>query len=250
MKNLRSIITLVALSSLSACSQIKSLFPDKEKEYQYTVELPRLIYPADLQVNVVPVLPKTMTHAEPVNTAAITATNDLIKSTAAVTNSSTNASASHSSTSPIVDKAYNNNDEEEEELAAKLITVERINVDKGENRLRLNVPYLRAWRILGKSLSRKALEVMVRNQEAGFFTLKYDPDERSVKDLSYIDNLKGLLGTLTSNEKTYIIKLEKDQLQTDVTVLDKDQKPVTDADSVKLLTLIQETIKADLMTHK
>ena len=247
MKTIISIITLVALSSLSACSQIKSLFPDKEKEYQYTVELPPLIYPTDMQVNIVPVLPKSMTHAEPVNTAAITAANDLTKSTAAVTNSTTNASASHSSTSPIVDKAYNN---DEEELAANLITVERINVDKGENRLRLNVPYLRAWRILGKSLSRKALEVMVRNQEAGLFTLKYDPDERSVKELSYIDYLKGLLGNLTSNEKTYIIKLEKDQLQTDVTVLDKDQKPVTDADSVKLLTLIQETIKADLVTHK
>ena len=246
MKTKISIISVVALCSLSACSQIKSYFPDKEKEYQYTTELPRLIYPADLQVNVMPVLPKTMTHAEPVNTAVITATNDLTKSTAAVTNSSTNANASHSSTSPIVDKAYN----DEEELAAKLITVERINVDKGENRLRLNVPYLRAWRILGKSLSRKALEVMVRNQEAGLFTLKYDPDERSVKDLSYIDNFKALLGNLTSNEKTYIIKLEKDQLQTDITVLDKDQKPVTDADSVKLLTLIQETIKADLVTHK
>jgi uncharacterized lipoprotein len=176
-----------------------------------------------------------MTTAEPVNTKPVIATNAITKPVAAASQST-----------PVVDKAY----DDEEELAAKLITVERINVDKGENRLRLNVPFIRAWRILGKSLSRKALEVMVRDQESGLFTLKYDPDERSVKDLSYMDSLKALLGTLRSNEKTYLIKLEKDQPQTDVTVLDKDQKPIADVDSVKLLTLIQETIKADLATHK
>ena len=239
MKITLSIITIIALSSISACTRIKSYFPDKEKEYQYTAELPPLIYPADLKVNVLPVLPGSMTHADPSNATPDIATNVLTKPTAVVSESST-------TTTPTVDKAYS----DEEELAAKLVTVERINVDAGENRLRLNVPFIRAWRILGKSLSRKALEVMVRDQEAGLFTLKYDPDEHNVKDLSYMDSLKALIGNLRSNEKTYIIKLVKDQPQTDVIVLDKDKKPIADTDSVKLLTLIQETIKADLATHK
>ncbi|MCX7081740.1 MAG: outer membrane protein assembly factor BamC [Methylococcales bacterium] len=237
MKITLSIIAIFALSSISACTRIKSYFPDKEKEYQYTTELPPLIYPADLKVNVLPVLPGSMAHAEPTIAAPNIATNALTKPTAV---------ASEPSTTPTADKAYS----DEEELAAKLVTVERINVDASENRLRLNVPFIRAWRILGKSLSRKALEVMVRDQEAGFFILKYDPDEHNVKDLSYMDSLKALIGNLRSNEKTYIIKLVKDQPQTDVIVLDKDKKPIADADSVKLLTLIQETIKADLATHK
>jgi outer membrane protein assembly factor BamC len=230
MKIIISIIAIIALSSISACTRIKSYFPDKEREYQYTSELPPLIYPADLKVNLLPVLPGAMTHAEPINTVADTMTNALT------------ASAS----TPTVDKAYN----DEEELAAKLVTVERIHVDKGESRLRLNVPFIRAWRIVGKSLSRKALEVIVRDQEAGLFTLKYDPDEQSANELSYTDRLKALIGTLRSNEKTYLIKLEKDQPQTDVTVLDTNQKPIADVDSVNLLTLIQETIKADLAAHK
>ena len=233
MKTIISIITVVALSFLSACSQIKSYFPDKEREYQYTSELPPLIYPADLKVNVLPVLPKAMAHAEPVNTPPVIPAHVAKTPTAA-------------KATPTVDKAYS----DEEELSAQLITVERINADKGENRLRLNVPFTRAWRILGKSLSRKALEVMVRDQDAGFFTVKYDPDEQDVKDFSYFDSLKALIGDLRSNEKTYSIKLEKDQPNTEVTVLDKDQKPTTDTDSVKLLTLLQESIKADLATHK
>ena len=242
MKTIISIIAIMALSSLSGCARIKSLFPDKEKEYQYTTELPPLIYPVDLKVNVLPVMPRAMTHAEPTsaaseNTAPAITTNTITKPTAV---------ESDAKTATTVDKAYN----DEEEIAAKLVTVERINADKGENRLRLNVPYIRAWRIVGKSLSRKALEVMVRDQEAGLFTLKYDPDERDVKDRSYMDSLKALIGTLRSNEKTYLIKLEKDQPQTEVTVLDKDQKLIADVDSVSLLTMIQETIKEDLATHK
>ncbi len=237
MKNLISILTVVTLSSLTACSQIKSYFPDKEKEYQYSAEIPPLIYPADLKINVVPVLPTAMTQVKPVDTAPVVAAN-VVKPVSAV--------VKDSSVTPTIDKVYS----DEEELAAHLITVERINVDKGENRLRLNVPFIRAWRILSKSLSRKALEVTVRDENSGLFTLQFDPDEQSEKELSYLDSFKALLGNLRSNEKTYTIKLEKDQPQTDVTVLDKDQKPIADEASTKLLTLLQESIKADLATHK
>jgi len=238
MKTIIYIITHVALCFLSGCTQFKSYFPDKEKEYQYTTELPPLIYPADLKVKLMPALPAAMTHAEPENTAPVA-------TAAAITNPTAIASDSKPVTS--VDKVYKDS---EVELDAKLITVERINVDKNVNALRLNVPFYRAWRIVSKSLSRKALEVIVRDQEAGLLTLKYDPDEHSSTELSYLDSLKSLVGALGSNEKTYIIKLEKDQPQTDITVLDKDQKPATDADSVNLLTMMQETMKADLSTHK
>jgi len=238
MKTIIYIISLVALCSLSACTQFKSYFPDKEKEYQYTAELPPLIYPADLKVKLMPALPAAMTHAEPESTAPVATTTAIAKPTAVASDAKPVAN---------VDKVYN---ESEVELDAKLITVERINIDKNVNALRLNVPYYRAWRIVSKSLSRKALEVTVRDQDAGLLTLKYDPDAHSSTELSYLDSLKALIGMLRSNEKTYIIKLEKDQPQTDITVLDKDQKPATDADSVNLLTMMQETMKADLSTHK
>jgi outer membrane protein assembly factor BamC len=238
MKTIIYIITLIALCFLSACTQFKSYFPDKEREYQYTAELPPLIYPADLKVKIMPALPAAMTHAEPESTAPVSTTTGITKPTAVASDNKLVAS---------VDKVYNDS---EVELDAKLITIERINVDKNVNALRLNVPFYRAWRIVSKSLSRKALEVMVRDQEAGLLTLKYDPDEHSSTELSYMDSLKALIGTLRSNEKTYIIKLEKDQPQTDITVLDKDQKPATDTDSVNLLTMMQETMKVDLAIHK
>ena len=51
---------------------------------------------------------------------------------------------------------------------------------------------------------------------------------------------------IQSNEKTYRLKLEENNQQTDIVVVDEDQKLLSDAASVKLLTVLEATIKADL----
>ena len=51
---------------------------------------------------------------------------------------------------------------------------------------------------------------------------------------------------IQSNEKTYLLKLEENNQQTDIVVVDEDQQLLSDAASFKLLTLLEETIKADL----
>ena len=43
-----SLLAVAILPNLTACGYIKSLFPDKEKDYQYTTEIPPLILPPDL----------------------------------------------------------------------------------------------------------------------------------------------------------------------------------------------------------
>jgi outer membrane protein assembly factor BamC len=127
------------------------------------------------------------------------------------------------------------------------ITVERVKFDDGENRLRINVPFTRAWRIVNKALSRKSIEVTGRNQEAGLFTVEYDPDEQKVEDGSYWDEVVFMFSGIQSNEKTYLLKLAENNQQTDIVVVDEeDQQLLSDAASFKLLTLVEETIKADL----
>ena len=110
----------------------------------------------------------------------------------------------------------------------------------------MNVPFTRAWRIVNKALSRKSIEVTERNQEAGLFTVQYDPDEQKVEDGSYWDEVVFMFKGIQSNEKTYLLKLEENNQQTDIVVVDEDQQLLSDAASFKLLTLVEETIKADL----
>ncbi|MGR9114362.1 MAG: outer membrane protein assembly factor BamC [Gammaproteobacteria bacterium] len=44
----KATVLVIALTASSACSRIKSYFPDKEKDYQFKTEIPELILPDDL----------------------------------------------------------------------------------------------------------------------------------------------------------------------------------------------------------
>jgi outer membrane protein assembly factor BamC len=242
------LITATVLINLSACSYIKSLFPDKEKDYQYTTEIPPLILPADLKKTQVPGVPKSASSAPSSPSpsappAAVNATVDEARSAAPAINESVVASPA-----PAEQATHATAPENESVVPDTAITVERIKFDAGENRLRINVPFIRAWRIVGKALSRKSIEVTERNQEARLITVLYDPDEQKVEDGSYWDEVVFVFSGIQSNEKKYLLKLEENNQQTDIVVVDEDQQILSDAASFKLLTLLQETIKADLAT--
>ncbi len=53
------VIFAAAFVNLSACSYIQGLFPDKEKDYQYTTEIPPLVVPPQLSENPVFKRPET-----------------------------------------------------------------------------------------------------------------------------------------------------------------------------------------------
>jgi outer membrane protein assembly factor BamC len=59
------LISAAALSALSACTYVKTLFPDKEKDYQYTTEIPPLIWPDDLKKDYLPEVTRAAVSAPP-----------------------------------------------------------------------------------------------------------------------------------------------------------------------------------------
>jgi len=226
------IIAATVLLNVSGCSYVKTLFPDKEKDYQYTTEIPPLILPEDLKKSHIP----SLTTATPSPAPAPISGNTTIP----VEEIAATASATNEAPAPVVIP------ETEPALSNIAITVERIKATEAENRLRINVPFINAWRMVNKALSRKALEVTERNQEAKQITVQYDPDEQAPKDESYWDEVVFMFSGIQSNEQTYLLKLEENNQRTDITVTDKDQQLLSDAASVKLLTLLENTIKADL----
>jgi len=234
-------ITATVLFNLSACGYIKSLFPDKEKDYQYTTEIPPLILPDDLKKNQTPSVTTLASSTPPLDAAAVSpvAVNTPLEEAASAAQT-INESAVTTPPAPAPSP------ESESVIPDTEITVERVKFDTGENRLRINVPFTRAWRIVNKALSRKSIEVTERNQEAGLFTIQYDPDEKKVEDGSYWDEVVFMFKGIQSNEKTYLLKLEENNQQTDIVVVDEDQQLLSDPASFKLLTLLEETIKADL----
>ena len=258
------LIAVSVLSMLSACTYVKSLFPDKEKDYQYMTEIPPMILPADLKANYIPALPASAPSGAEANEAppqvAVNAPVKAVASAAPVANKpatpqsmpveeAVSAPTANKPTATSSGAAKDEGFESEPEEPNEAVTVERVRFDKGENRLHINVPFIRAWRMTGKALSRKFIEVIGRDQDAGLFTVRYDPDEHAVKEPSYLDEITSLFSDRQGNEKTYLIRLEKNNQHTDIVVVDKDQQPLSDPASFKLLTLLQETMKADL-AHK
>ena len=227
------IIAATALLNVSGCSYVKTLFPHKEKDYQYTTEIPPLILPEDLKKSHIPSL-TTATPSTPISSN----TNAPVEDTAAIASEPT--PATNESLAPV------GTAETEPALPNTAITVERIKATEAENRLRINVSFINAWRMVNKALSRKAIEVTERNQEAKQITVQYDPDEQTPKDESLWDEAVFMFRGIQSNEQTYLLKLEENNQQTDITVADKDQQLLSDVASIKLLTLLENTIKADL----
>ncbi|WP_333873858.1 outer membrane protein assembly factor BamC [Methylobacter sp.] len=208
---LRSLIIVAVLVNVSACTYIKNLFPDKEKDYQFTTEIPPLVLPPDLAGDSIAKVTTAAPPAEPVNVAPA------VPSTEAA---------------PTVDR--------------KLIQVGLVDADQGTKRLRIGAPAAIAWRMVGKALSRKSIEVTNRNQEEGLFHVQYDPNKKEVEDGTIWHEVVFLFKGFEVTEQEYVLKLVENNQQTDVIVMDKEQTPVADETSLSLLTLLNDTIKADL----
>ncbi|MFZ2313772.1 MAG: outer membrane protein assembly factor BamC [Methylobacter sp.] len=206
------IVIAVILSNVSGCSTIYSWFPDKEKDYQFTTEIPPLTLPADLGKDSIL---NTAVAAPVVETAEDVAPADEPGETELV-------------------------------VERKLIQVDMVKSDEGASRIRIGAPLAIAWRMVGKALSRNSIEVISRNQEEKSLHVQYDPDEKKVEDGSLWDEVTFVFSGLQTGEKEYVVKLVGNKQQTEVMVMDAELKPLGEGPGLKLLTLMHDTIKADL----
>ncbi len=229
---IRSLIIVAVLVNVSACTTIKNLFPDKEKDYQFTTEIPPLVLPSDLAGDSIASAPSAPA-TEKTDVVPSAETGDVAPTApAAETVDAAPASPSTETSPPSTDR--------------KLIQVELIDSDEGTKRLRIGAPSAMAWRMVGKALSRKSIEVTNRNQEERFFNVQYAPNKQEVEDGSFMDEIAFVFTGFDVDEREYVLKMIENTQQTDVIIMDKEQKPVSDKTSLSLLTLLHDTIKADL----
>lgn len=288
-------ILIAALMSLSACSYVKSWFPDKEKDYQYTTEIAPLSLPPDLTED--SILKSTAPAAgasvadksgadhsetgaadapstiEAAGSGAVEEAAAAAGSKAAEAGQAPAESASEAAGveavpqtaetpapetgSPVAETAAEEAERpagettpavppaEKKADKAAAIPVELVVYNDGESRLRIAAEPAIAWRMVGKALSRRSIEVIKRSQEERLFYVQYDPDEKAVEDGSLWDEVVFFFGGFQTHDKLYVLKLIENNRQTEVAVLDEDEKPVSNGPGLRLLKLIQNTIRAD-----
>ncbi len=225
--------SLVA-NDLLGCSYLEKAFPDKERDYQYTTEIPTLNWPAELRKN------QQSDNAAATTTANTTGTE--------VSASSENTSDKSSLVDPAAANATQveaRNSETDDRVIVS--SVEIIKYDDGESRLRLGAGFEKAWRVVNKALSRNSIEVTERNHGQGQFSIQYDPDEKQAKDDSFLDELAFIFQGINTNDEKYLLKLDENKQGTDLSVLNEEHLPVLKNDAaLRLLKLLADTINADL----
>ncbi|MGR9101261.1 MAG: outer membrane protein assembly factor BamC [Gammaproteobacteria bacterium] len=196
----------IILLMLAGCAKMKTYFPDKEKDYRYSVEIPELDIPPDL-------------------------------SREGIESSSGGSSAALAQT--------DGKDPEKPKKKAEIDKVRLLNYAGGASRLQLDEPFDKSWRIVGKAISHQSLEIVDRNRAEGIYYVQYDPDAQEIEDGSLWDELVFFFGKDKSQEKEYHIRLVETEGLTEVFVLDKKDKPLSKDAGLKLLNLLLDTIKAD-----
>jgi outer membrane protein assembly factor BamC len=226
-------VSLIAcFIGISGCSTIQSWFPDKEKDYQFTTELPPLVIPPDLVQK--PVLPTRVTpidstiakHVEPAE--APKAVEPTVKKVEDV-------------------KSFNHPALEDAETELSRNEIQVSLTHENAPTLNLNVPSARAWRIVGKALGRSGIDVTNRRAETGQVYIQIaDSNPKTEAEKSLLDESLSVFDGFISNETTYILQFRETNAKTAVTLLDAQLQSVSDGSDNKILTTLFEAIKADL----
>jgi outer membrane protein assembly factor BamC len=230
-KPTRWLALLLLLWLSTGCSYIKSLFPDKERDYQFRTEIPELIIPDDLKAHKLPgtlsAPAATVTIAEPASASAGTALAAPVKPDIAA--SPQIGGASRQTPMPIeVDKS------------APAVVGSSLRIDQMQKQ---------AWRLVARALSKQNIEIIERNMDQGYFYVKYDPDAVKPEDSSVWDEMLFLFGEDPSHEKEYRISLlEVSPQETEVTIQNSEGKTIADHAATALLKSITDGINNDIPT--
>jgi len=250
------LLITAATLNLSACGYIQSLFPDKEKDYQYTTEIPPLVLPDDLKAGAAAdaVEEPSLQKAEPVKEESQPASAEsepAEKAPEAADDAETAGAEAESeqpeASEPAVPEAQpgakSEAREEKKDVQQEGTPVELVRFSDGERRLRIASSPDKAWHLVSKALSRNSIEVTQRDQDQKLFYVQYYPEARKAEDGSLLDEAIFLFKGFEANEQEYLLKLIAVDDKTDLAVTDKDLNPVSDEASVKLLRLLGGTIQ-------
>jgi len=250
------LVLMPTLLALSACGTIKQWFPDKEKDYQHTTEIPDLVLPPDLSnpraLTLKPIAPTGPEAVAEVAPDAVESYSQAAGTTVAKQNEiAPDAPAGPvglepSGLLPAAEETSSPVDDGGGPAIGRTAPyqVEKINAD-GEG-LRIHVLFSDAWRVVDKALGRKSIEVTDKNEQEQQFAVRYDPDEHDIQDGSFWDEVGFFLYGTKRKEKAYFITLHDDGQWTGLRVLDEEKKPAKDAGAAELLQLLEETIRSDL----
>lgn len=215
----------------TACSTIKSWFPDKERDYQFRSEIAPLVIPDDLKAKATPTLPVARSPQQIASEAIVAANNELKKT------QTTNPIPAATKSEAVV--ATDSKDTKSKSANAGQ-TVSSLTIDQSRDQ---------AWRMVGKALNQQKIEIVVRNSTDAYYDIRYDIDATKAEYTSIWDEFLFTFGDDPNNEQLYRVLLsETSPVSTDVTVQDETGKSLSNRIANQLLQSITDGINRNNAT--
>lgn len=217
--------------ALPACSMIGDMFPDKQKNYRYSSELPDLEIPPDLDSpsdDSNKIGSSKQTHSLQDTYSA----NDATSNTDAKTKSAKADTSTQSKGKKHKPVSHNDNNVT---LAQNLENAALIEIQE---------PYEEAWNDVGRALGRLKLEISDQNQSDGVYYVYYGgvPPKKPGEETSFWDDVGSLFSSDADQAKEYRIKLEDKDSTTNVYVMDQEGKAISDGAGLGLLKRLHKKL--------
>ncbi|CAL1241266.1 outer membrane protein assembly factor BamC [Candidatus Methylocalor cossyra] len=209
-----ALVLLGASALLTGCGLIGSWFPDKQKQYQFSSEIPPLEIPPDL----------TASTIEGATRGDRTPTGESAEELAKLdrpSESNPPKTAPPAENTPALEETAGN---------APMIEIE--------------APFAVAWNDIARALGRLELEVTDQNRSDGLYYVYYGGDNKPYQDRGFFGDLVEMFGGGAEQAREYRVKVQDKGKTTAVYVTDPDGKPQTSGPGLELLKRLHETLQS------
>ena len=222
-----------AVISLTACSMIGDMFPDKQKQYRYSSELPDLEIPPDLSS------PNSDSRdsdsASPVkHSQTASGKYSANKDAGDAGGDAKSVKADSSSQKGKKHKPVKHNDS----------SVTLAQNTENAALIEIQEPYDEAWNDVGRSLGRLKIEITDQNRSDGVYYVYYGgvPPKKQGEETSFWQDLGSVFGSNKDQAKEYRIKLEDKDNTTNVFILDQESQAISDGPGLELLKRLHKKL--------
>lgn len=225
----RIALILGVMVFLGGCSVVSGWFPDKQKQYKYSTEIPPLEIPPDLTSSTIdgaaarPRAPQPESNGEAANGGEAAAPQPAEETAPAAAESPEPAAQQPRSEAPAT-------------LAQSYDDVPLIEIQ---------APFEIAWNEVAKALGRLELEVSDQNRSDGVYYVYYGGENKKpYEDRGFFGDVAEMFGAGAEQSKEYRVKLEEKGKVTLVYVLAPDNQPQSSGPGFELLKRLHETLQA------
>ncbi len=206
---------------LGACSYIESLFPDKQKQYRYSSELPDLEIPPDLSASKIEGRETESSSPERRRPLAAQVEKPEARENPKAVSSAPESRPARGRRKPV------KHTESSVAMAESSQNTARIEMEE---------PYDEAWNDVGRALGRLKIEISDQDRSNGVYYVYYggEPPKKN-EETSIWEDITAFFGSEKDKAKEYRVKLDGNGEITHIRILDQNDQAVSEGLGLELL---------------